>query len=372
MPVSIGVQWPSREKATGCKRGDLDLVFCEACGFIWNGAFQADKLEYSQRYDNSLDYSPVFQEYAESLAERLIATYGLHDKRVVEIGCGKGHFLALLCERGNNAGVGFDPSFEGERAESAAADRIEYYQDFYGEAYTGHRGDLVCCRHVFEHIEAPGSFLDTVRRTIDGDRETVVYFEVPNARFILEELSVWDVIYEHCNYFSRESLGCAFRRAGFEVIRLEESYGGQFLALEARLAPETAQGAEGVPFMEDTGDLARRVGEFASHVEARSREWEARLEGCRREGQKVVVWGGGAKTVSFVNMLPNGDLISDVVDINPNKQGLFIPGGGQEIVAPQSLRESRPDLVILMNPIYRQEVGDHLDRLGIATELVAC
>jgi hypothetical protein len=111
-PVSIGIQWPSVDAAKSCQRGDLRLSFCSACGFIWNQAFDACRLEYSQRYDNSLDYSPVFQEYAKSIARRLIGTYNIRKKQVIELGCGKGHFLTLLCEEGDNRGLGFDPSYD--------------------------------------------------------------------------------------------------------------------------------------------------------------------------------------------------------------------------------------------------------------------
>src|SRR5687768_12563157 len=138
MPVSIGVQWPTRMEAMECKKGDIRLAFCHACGFIWNTSFEASRLEYSKRYDNSLDYSPTFEKYARELAIRLIETYGIRNKHIVELGSGKGHFLALLCELGNNSGIGFDPSFEGERIQSPSAARIQYINDFYSEKYTNY------------------------------------------------------------------------------------------------------------------------------------------------------------------------------------------------------------------------------------------
>jgi SAM-dependent methyltransferase len=324
-------------------------------------------MEYSQRYDNSLDFSPVFQEYARQLARRLIDTYGIRGKEVVELGCGKGHFLALLCENGGNRGVGFDPSYEGARVESPAADRITYIADFYGEKYTGHRGDLICCRHVFEHIPDPMAFLSMVRRTIGDRRSAIVYFEVPNVRFILEQLSIWDIIYEHCNYFSSESLGGIFRRCGFEVLRLEETYGAQFLSLEARLA-NSADGADSNE--KDLSDLTAAVGRFSKAVQERSQVWSSRLVKFLLDGRRTVIWGAGAKAVSFLNLLKIEDAIPYVVDINPHKQGRHLPGTGQRIVSPGFLKEFRPDVVVLMNPIYRQEVEGQLRDLGVAAEVL--
>lgn len=366
MPVSIGVLWPTAEEARRSGRGSLDLAYCPGCGFIWNRSFDAAKLEYSQRYDNSLDFSPVFQDFARKLASRLIETYGIRNRDVVELGCGKGHFLSLLCEIGQNRGVGFDPSYEGERVSGGADARITYIQDFYGEKYTGHPGDLICCRHVFEHIADPVAFLGMVRRTIGERRQSVVYFEVPNVRFILEKLSVWDIIYEHCNYFSLESLEAVFRQEGFEVLRAEETYGGQFLGLEARLAGPDARPGPG----RDLAGLSHAVDTFSANMRARSAEWQARLEEFRRAGHRVVIWGGGAKAVTFLNMLQISSEIQHVVDINPHKQGRYMPGTGQLIVPPSYLADHKPDCVILMNPIYRAEVDAQLRAMGVAAELI--
>jgi SAM-dependent methyltransferase len=367
MPVSIGVQWASKAEAQSCKKGNLDLAFCRRCGFIWNRTFDPGRLEYSQRYDNSLDFSPVFQTYARELAGRLIDTYGIRGKDVVELGCGKGHFLALLCEKGENRGVGFDPSYEGARVESPAAHRMTYIADFYGEKYTSHRGDLICCRHVFEHIPDPAGFLSMVRRTIGDRSSAVVYFEVPNVRFILDQHSIWDIIYEHCNYFSRESLAGVFRRCGFEVLRLEETYGAQFLSLEARLS---ANSKAGEALADDLSHLATAVGRFASEVEERSKTWTSRLAEFRRTGKRTVVWGAGAKAVSFLNMLKLEDAVHCAVDINPHKEGRHLPGTGQRIVAPGYLRTFKPEVVVLMNPIYRAEVEGKLRELGVEAELL--
>jgi SAM-dependent methyltransferase len=321
-------------------------------------------MEYTQRYDNSLDFSPAFQQFARGLAGRLIDTYGIRNKDVIEIGCGKGHFLSLLCELGQNRGTGFDPSYEGDRVQSPVADRISYLQDVYCERHTHHRGDLICCRHVFEHIPDPVPFLAMVARTIGERRQAVTYFEVPNVRFILRQLSVWDIIYEHCSYFSRESLSYVFRKCGFEILREDEAYGGQFISVEVRLA----NGVPAQPTPSDLSELTEMVERFSEVVRARSRDWAARLEELK--GNRTAVWGAGAKAVSFLNMLAIGDTVPYVVDINPHNHGLHRAGTGQKIVPPEFLREFRPSRIILMNPLYRGEVREQLRQLGVEAEII--
>jgi hypothetical protein len=58
------------------------------------------------------------------------------------------------------------------------------------------------------------------------------------------------------------------------------------------------------------------------------------------------------------------------VDINPYKHGTYMAGTGQEIVGPEFLREYRPDVVIVMNPIYCNEIQQNLDRIGVTAELM--
>jgi len=58
------------------------------------------------------------------------------------------------------------------------------------------------------------------------------------------------------------------------------------------------------------------------------------------------------------------------IDVNPRKSGRFVPGGGQQIVEPNSLRELHPDVIILMNAIYRDEVASDIARLGLNPEIL--
>ena len=58
------------------------------------------------------------------------------------------------------------------------------------------------------------------------------------------------------------------------------------------------------------------------------------------------------------------------VDINPHKQGMFIAGTGHEVLAPESLRDLRPELVIAMNSIYVDEIRGQLQPLGLSPRVV--
>lgn len=363
VPVHVGVLWPSEAAARGCPRGEIALAYDPASGFIANAAFDAGRVDYSLRYDNALHFSPFFRRYEDALARRLVERHDLRGKHVVEVGAGGGHFLARLCEIGDNRGTGFDPSHDADHADPALGGRVRVVRGEFSAETAGERVDLLCCRHVLEHIAEPRAFLRGLRRALEGQPDAVVYFEVPDSYLILRQLSIWDVIYEHCGYFVPESLRAMFEGCGFEVLDVHSAYDGQFVGIEARIGRERE--SEG-----RSPELDAAVEHFAARFAEKRDAWQSRLGELRREGRRVVVWGGGAKAVSFLNLLEIGDQIEVVIDVNPGKQGSHLAGSGQPIHPPEFLRNYVPDVAIVMNPLYEPEIQSTLAEISPSTKTI--
>lgn len=355
VPIHCNILWPSRESALGAPKGAIQLALCADCGHIFNLVFDPNLTGYDEDYENSLHFSPRFQVYSRSLAESLVSRYDLHNKDLIEIGCGNGDFLITLCELGKNRGVGFDPGYTPERSRTQPGEQITFIQDYYTERYAHYRADFLCCRHVLEHLHHPLDFLHNIRRTIGVRSDSVVFFEVPNVMFMLRDLSVWDIIYEHYSYFSNSSLERLFTLSGFEVCNLTETFEGQYLCVEA--LPGNKTPSSKARHRKDLDEVKRLASVFAEDYRRKVEFWASELGKVSSEGKKAVVWGGGSKGVTFLNTLATRDQIHYVVDINPHKQGKYIAGTGQKIVSPELLRSFRPDYIILMNAIYYDEVS---------------
>ena len=110
---------------------------------------------------------------------------------------------------------------------------------------------------------------------------------------------------------------------------------------------------------------------FPARVREMREMWLARIRSAAKRGQRIVLWGGGSKAVSFLTTLGLQDEIAAVVDVNPYRQGNFLPGSGHEVVAPEALSRINPDSVVVMNPIYAVEVRAELARLGLAPDILA-
>jgi SAM-dependent methyltransferase len=368
VPAHSVLLMPTREAALRYPKGNIVLGFCSQCGFISNVAFDPSLHEYSTRYEETQGFSPTFKAFHRRLAEHLIQRYDLHEKTIIEIGCGKGEFLTLLCELNNNHGVGFDPAYVRERNASVAQSRITFIEDFYSEKYAGVHGDLVCCKMTLEHIPNTAEFVRMVRRTVGNCPDTALFFQVPDAGRILQDLAFWDIYYEHCSYFSLGSLARLFRHCGFAVTDLWKDYDGQYVMIEAR--PDDSNAAVILPQEHGLDELAQAVAHFSQHYRQKLETWKTRVQAIKKMGERAVLWGSGSKAVAFLTTLGIHDEIEYAVDINPHRQGTFLAGNGQKIVAPNFLQEYHPEAVIAMNPIYRDEIKQELNKMGLQTELI--
>ncbi len=304
-PTNSVLLLPTQEQALNFPTGDIRLGVCHNCGFIYNMAFNSELTEYSAKYEATQGYSPTFNKFHKQLAQDLIDKFDLHDKDVIEIGCDKGDFITMLCEMGNNRGVGFDPAYVPGRHPTKLGDRLSFVTDFYSEKYATHKADFICCKMTLEHIPDTAQFVKTVRRSI-GDNDSIVFFQIPNADYVLGDLAFWDVYYEHCSYFTRGSLAHLFHNAGFDVKELWTDYDDQYLMIEARPCHREARprhDGNGQAPANDVEQTLQDVAKFEKDVQQLRVEWQERLEGFRHNGRSVTLWGGGSKGVAFLTTL---------------------------------------------------------------------
>jgi hypothetical protein len=204
-----------------------------------------------------------------------------------------------------------------------------------------------------------------VARHPDG----TVFIQVPESLRIVRDCAFEDIYYEHCSYFTAGSLSRLFESLGFEVVNTEVTYGDQYLTVEAR--PAAAGASRGTGTRADMEELSRFVAEFPARFADRVDEWGRKLRDWKAHGRRVVIWGSGSKGVSFLTTLPDTDVVSHAVDINPYRRGYYMSGTGQQIVSPQELQGLKPDVVIVMNRVYVPEIREALGKLGLAPDIHA-
>lgn len=366
VPTNSMVLLDTKEQAVSYPKGRLTLAFCKSCGFIFNPDFDPALVDYSQSYESSQAFSPRFNQFAAKLSKELATEYELAGKTCVEIGCGGGDFLQQVELHGIKKGIGVDPAADPDHRVENATTNLSFIREFFAEEHGSLNPDFLCCRHTLEHVPDPANFVRTVRRSLGDDSTVPVFFEVPDTLRVLKEAAFWDVYYEHCSYFTPESLAALFEQEGFTGIRTELDFDDQYLLLHCRPATSATAVAGNREYIRQ---LAEEVETFSDKYRTHLTGWSKFLGEAKAAGKRVIVWGGGSKGVAFVNSVPGGDQIDFIVDINPAKQDKFAAGTGHRIVSPDVLRTSVPDIVLVMNPIYTQEISETLREMGINAEV---
>jgi C-methyltransferase C-terminal domain len=195
-------------------------------------------------------------------------------------------------------------------------------------------------------VPQPLAFLRSLRDALGYSSRARVFIETPCVAWILDKRAMQDFFYEHCSLFTVPSLTHALQRAGFEVIRVDHVFGGQYLWAEAVAAPQVAASAP-----KNAG-----IGSLAGAYEQFQKRWRETLQKAYLGGP-IALWGAGAKGVTFALMIdPSGQLIDHAIDINPAKQGRHLPGSGLAVLSPEKSRARNPRTIVVMNPNYIEEI----------------
>lgn len=328
------------QEAKECLRGDIRLVEDPETGLVFNEAFSSALMCYDIGYQNEQALSPFFQHHLQEVAglvDRLLGRENL-----VEVGCGKGTFLEMLLSLGYDV-TGFDPAYEGKNERV----RREAFAPGVMKKATG-----VILRHVLEHVPDPVRFLEDVCEANGGSGR--IYVEVPCFDWICAHRAWFDIYYEHVNYFRRGD----FLRMFDGVIESGHLFRGQYLYVVADLARLRR-------LRVDSADRGTFPSVFLS---------ESLLMVTRERGGSAI-WGASSKGVVFALIRERiGCSVDMAIDINPAKQGRFLPATGLRVFSPEEAMTSLPEgaTVYVMNSNYLAEIrrmsGDRFRYVAIDHE----
>jgi len=340
VPIFQNKVYPSYEQARAADKGEVELVQSLISGFVFNKSFKPHIMNYDVHYQNEQANSAVFQEHLNNVLQ-LLKNLGIADKKVIEVGCGKGVFFEKMLEDGINC-WGFDPTYEGN------SERIK--KEYFDETQKGIDADVIIMRHTLEHITRPFSFLHTIAKA--NEYKGFLFVEVPTFDWIVNKNAFWDIFYEHCNYFTENSLANMFSDA------VTGSYfGGQYIYLWANLAKIKNTIPGNLQFQKfDTSAFENNLKIYKEMLS---------------QPGSFAVWGAGAKGSTFLNLLDQEKkLVQFVIDINPAKQNKFIAGTGHAIYSPEILLKRPVDNILIMNENYTEEIKQTINKYNISVNTI--
>jgi len=327
-PVFQNRVYQSKSEAKNCSKGDILLVQDNHTGLVHNHAFNPELLEYDNSYQNEQAVSKIFRDHLAQVKELIHQQFQGHS--LIEVGCGKGYFLEMLESDGFQI-TGFDPTYEGSNPSVLRQ---------YFSANVSIQAEALILRHVLEHIKDPVGFLSTMNQCNGGGK---IYIEVPCFDWIMKRRAWFDVFYEHVNYFRLSD----FHRIFGKIHDSGYLFGGQYLYVIADLASIQIPKIRTSDLIQFPVDFLKTVEECKSEITQNS------------SGLPIAIWGGASKGVIFSLIMQRANFKFDiVVDINPAKQGRYLPSTGVRVYSPdEALGVLPPESnIMVMNSNYLGEI----------------
>jgi SAM-dependent methyltransferase len=315
-------------------------------------------------------YSESWLRHAREYAEAMIARFGLGPThQVVEVASNDGYLLRWFVERGIPV-FGIEPAANVAVAAEAAG--IPTLVKFFGAetarqlADRGTRADLLVGNNVLAHVPDLNDFVAGLAILLaEGG---VLTMEFPHLLRLMAEDQFDTIYHEHYSYFSFTAVRRVFSAHGLTLFDVEElpTHGGS-LRIYARHDRDDAK-----PVGDRVQDLLAReeaaglasidaYRSFTERVERVKRGLLRFLIQAKEEGKTVAAYGAPAKGNTLLNYCGiRTDFLDYTVDRSPHKQGRYLPGTRIPIHAPDRLRETRPDYVLILPWNLKEEIVEQM------------
>lgn len=333
----------TREEALVVPKGNIDIVICEKCGFVFNQKY--DDLLYwnnckivavSNKSDKLNSHFQRIQKWLLALFEKDVSI------NCLEVGCGNGSFLHGLHKQTKWNLVGIDPiapTIQEERFTLVS----DYYSGYYEKKY-----DLIICRHVIEHIDDLKKLC--VQFELSCNEGSYLYIETPDLFWSIDNIGVFDFFYEHCNYFYKETLFSLLEKYHFEIIDYRFLFDNQYIGVVTKYNRSKEKNDYHIPMK-----YYNKLRDYKKQEADLLKEWKTAIQYLSKN-KKLGVLGGASKGNTFLNIVdPNASYIDYVYDYNPERKNKYMTGTGHKILdfCQETLR--LVDVIIILNDAYYDE-----------------
>ncbi len=310
----------------------LEVCQCSGCGLV---QLSNDPVPYYKEVIRASAISEEMKEFRSRQFNSYVQKHCLEGKKVIEIGCGRGEYLAIM-QQFNVDAYGLEDSKESVRqCRNNGLNVSKGFIENTTQKLSDAPFDAFFILNYLEHLPDLTSTLGGIHNNLtDG---AVGLVEVPNFDMILRKKLFSEFIGDHLFYFTRETLSTTLRQNGFEIIDCREVWYEYIISAIVKKRKKLD------------------ISYFYNCREKLKNEIEEYI--CRFKDKNVAIWGAGHQALAVISLANLAGKIKYVVDSAPFKQGKFTPATHVPIVAPDTLNSDPVDAVIIMAASYSDEVA---------------
>jgi len=348
----------------------LRVLCCQSCWLVQTEDFTSAAQLFDKDYAYFSSFSSSWLEHSKEYCNSVVSRFNLgSESNVVEVAANDGYLLQYFNHKGiPNYGV--EPT--SSTASAAREKGIKIIEEFFGQELAERlksqfgQSDLLIANNVLAHVPDINDFVKGFEILLKPDG--VATFEFPHIVQLVSNNQFDTIYHEHFSYLSLCFINRLMKSAGLEVFDVAQmaTHGGSLRVycqkaesgihkvskqVETLLANEVSLGVETSGYYQG----------FQSKIDTVKHQFMSFLDECKSNGHKVAAYGAAAKGNTFLNYLglTNRD-IPYVVDLNPAKQGKFLPGSHIPIYGQAHLQTDKPDFVIILPWNLKYEIQSQL------------
>ena len=347
----------------------LHAYVCERCFLVQVQQYVSPEAIFTE-YAYFSSFSDSWLAHAKAYVDMIASRLGLSGtSRVIELGSNDGYLLQYFVAKGMPV-LGVEPARN--VAEAAVARGVPTHVAMFGRQTArelqaqGLQADLLIGNNVLAQVPDVNDFVAGMKLLLKPGG--VLTMEFPHLMRLMQENQFDTIYHEHFSYFSFLTAERIFAAHGLRLFDVQElrTHGGS-LRIYAGHAEES-----GTPESEDVTRLRAREASaglnrletyaaFTEQVHETKRRLLEFLINVKRAGKHIAGYGAPGKGNTLLNYCGiRTDFLDYTVDRNPYKHGRFLPGTHIPIHAPEKIRQTRPDYVLILPWNLKDEIMEQV------------
>jgi SAM-dependent methyltransferase len=347
----------------------LHAYVCDQCFLVQVEQYVVPEAIFGE-YAYFSSYSDSWLAHAKAYVDMISRRLNLSaTSRVIELGSNDGYLLQYFVANGVPA-LGVEPARN--VADAAIARGVPTRVAMFGrrtarDLVSAHgQADLIIGNNVLAQVPDINDFVVGMKWLLKPGG--VITMEFPHLLRLMQENQFDTIYHEHFSYFSLLAAERIFAAQGLCVFDVDElgTHGGSLRIYAHHIeesSPAVSERVTSLRAREASAGLNRRetYAAFTEQVHETKRRLLDFLIGAKRAGKRVAGYGAPGKGNTLLNYCGiRTDFLDYTVDRNPYKHGRFLPGTHIPIHAPERLRETRPDYVLILPWNLKDEIMEQV------------